>query len=59
MSTLYEIEICEHKKDDFKTIYIALIFADGVSECKSKASEIIMALDHPEPTKVFIQEVNL
>lgn len=59
MPALYEIEICEHKKDDFKTIYSTLIFADGVSECKSKANEIIRSLEPHEPTKFFIQEVNL
>lgn len=59
MPALYEIEICEHKKDDFKTLYSALLFADGVSECRSKASEIIVVLAIKEPTHIFIQELNI
>lgn len=53
----YEVDFAIKKNNDFTTIYSALIFADGVTECKRIASEIAQELHSTyKDIKVFVYE---
>lgn len=53
---IFMIDFCLKEKNDFITLYSALIYSDKVGECKDKANEIALEKGFPQKTDIFIEE---